>query len=169
MSILHKLMIKRNYKIIRQNPSQRAFQNPVNLCRGSLVWSRWRLCQQQHCQRWLPYTETVRRQVLHHSCLQCQRWPVSNEGRRNITSTSCDYLYTKSEISIWVETDHLELLNKKSGVLSWEQCSCGSGLWLSIKKSVSLLFLGQPWHSVWPLGRTSGSLEQQKAHKLYKR
>lgn len=160
MSILLKLMIKINNKIIHQKPSESAFQNPVNLCCGSLGWSHWRLCQQQHCQKWLPYTERVCRQVLHHPCLRCQRWPVSNEGRRNITSTSCDYLYTKSEISIWVETDHLELLNKKSGILSLKKCSCRSGFWLSISKLVSLLFLGRQWHSVWPLWRTSGSLEQ---------
>lgn len=169
MSVLYKLMIKRNNKIILQKPSPSAFQNPVNVCRGSLVWSHWRLCQQQRCQKWLPYTERVHRQVLHHSCLQRQQWPVSNEGGKNIASTSYDYLYTKSEISICVETDHLELLNKKSGILSLKQCSRRSEFWLSTSESVGLLFLGQPWPSVRPLGRISGSLEeQQKAHKLHK-
>lgn len=114
MSIWHTLMIKRNSKIMHQKPSQNAFQNLVNVCRGSSGRSHWRLSQEQHCQKWLSYAERVCRQVLHHSRFQCQQWPVSHEGRRNIKSTPCDYLYTISEVSIWVETDHLELLNKKS-------------------------------------------------------
>ena len=107
------LTIKTKNKVIHQKPSQSAFQNPVNLCHDSLVGNRWHLSQQQHCQKWLPGIQKVSRQELHHSCLRCQPRPVSNEGGRSITSASCDYLYTESVRSIWLETDHLELLNNK--------------------------------------------------------
>lgn len=60
-----------------------------------------------------------------------------------ILYTLCDYLYIKLEISIWVEIDYLELLNKKFGILSVKKYFYRFQFCLLINQLVGLLFLGQ--------------------------
>lgn len=156
-------MIKRNNKITHQKLSQSAFQNLVNLCHGSLIWSHWHLSLQQHCQKWLPYRKRVCRQVFHHSHLQCQQWPVSNNGEINITSTPRDYLHTKNKhlgrdrsfriIKLKVWNFEFEEMFLQTWVLAVSQL----GHWFIIPGS-TVTFIVAIWESFRLIRRTCGKL-----------